>query len=277
VSWRTPLVALAWMLAGGLSSDARAQTVTLAVSDRSASNAYTAQQLLGRSDVREITIADPVYGRRMTYRAVPIADLLKDLKVAPDDYVQTRATDNFSIGVPARLLLNTNPAEPEAFLAIETPPAPWPALPHHSGESAGPFYLIWRLPPGTNVSSEYWGYHLAALTVTDGPLQRWPVLKVGDEVAANDPIRTGLDRFLELCIACHRFKGAGEGDQGPDLGQPMNPVQYFQLPALKKLIRNPASVRHWPDMHMPGFEPSRLSDGDLDAIIAWLTYKAQRP
>jgi mono/diheme cytochrome c family protein len=275
VSWRATLVAAAF--ASGALSDARAQTATLTISDRGSSQSYTQQQLLGRNDVREVTVADLGYGRRMTYRAVPMADLLKALKVAPDDYVQARATDNFSIGVPARLLLDTNPAEPQAFVAIENPAAPWPPLPHHSAESAGPFYLIWQLAPGTRVSSEYWGYHLAALTVTDGPLRRWPVLKVGDDVPANDPIRIGLDRYLELCIACHRFKGAGEGDKGPDLGQPMNPVQYFQIAALKKLIRNPASVRHWPDMRMSGFEPSRLSDGDLDAIIAWLAYKAQHP
>ena len=57
----------------------------------------------------------------------------------------------------------------------------------------------------------------------------------------------------------------------------MNPVQYFQVAALKKLIRDPASVRHWPDMKMPGFDQSRLSDSDLDAIVAWLAYKAQHP
>jgi mono/diheme cytochrome c family protein len=274
VSWRAALVALA-LLCGAL-GDAHAQTATLTVADRSTSKAYTVQELLGRSDRRDVTVADPVYGRQMTYRAVPAADLLKDLKVVPDDYVQTRATDDFSIGVPARLLLSADPAAPEAFIAIENPAMPWPPLPHHA-ESAGPFYLIWRLAPNTNVSSEYWAYHLAALTVTDGPLERWPALQVGAEVAAHDPIRIGLDRYLELCIACHRFKGAGEGEQGPDLGQPMNPVQYFQAAALKKLIRNPASVRHWPDMHMPGFDQSRLSDSDLDAIVAWLAYKAQRP
>jgi mono/diheme cytochrome c family protein len=275
VSWRAALVAIA--LACSLLGDAQAQTATLTVSDRGTSKIYRQQELLSRSDVRDITIADPVYGRTMTYRAVPMADLLKGLKVTPNDHVQTRATDNFSIGVPARLLLNTNPAEPEAFIAIENPATPWPPLPHQSRESAGPFYLIWRLQLGAHVSSDYWGYHLAALAVTDGPLERWPALRVGAEVPANDPIRIGLDRYLELCIACHRFKGAGEGEQGPDLGQPMNPVQYFQIPALKKLIRSPASVRHWPDMRMSGFDQSQLSDSDLDAIVAWLNYKALRP
>ncbi len=54
----------------------------------------------------------------------------------------------------------------------------------------------------------------------------------------------------------------------------MVPTQYFQIPALKKLIRDPASVRRLPDQKMPGFDPSMLSDSDLDAIVDWLAYKA---
>jgi mono/diheme cytochrome c family protein len=213
----------------------------------------------------------------MTYRAVPAADLLKGLKIGADDYVQVRATDGFSIGVPARLLSAAPTAPVEAFIAVEDAAAPWPPLPNHSEKSsAGPFYLVWRLAPGAQISSEYWAYKIAALAVGDGPLKRWPGLGVGAEVPPTDPIRTGLDRYVELCIACHRFKGEGEGDQGPDLGQPMNPVEYLQIPALKKLIRNPSSVRQWPEQKMPGFDASKLSDGDLDAVIAWLAYKAKQ-
>ena len=272
---RTALAVLAFACA--LPFGAGAQTARLTVGDRGTSTSYSQQELLDRGDARQITLADPVYGRTMSYHAVPVANLMKNLKVAPDDYVQARATDDFSIGVPARLAINTNPAQPQAFIAIEAPASPWPALPSHPKDSAGPFYLIWQLGPGARVPSEYWSYRLAALTVTDSPLQRWPALRVGPEVPANDPIRVGLERYLELCIACHRFKGAGEGEQGPDLGQPMNPVQYFQPPALKKLIRDPTTVRRWPDMRMPGFDSARLSDSDLDAIVAWLAYKAQRP
>jgi mono/diheme cytochrome c family protein len=260
---------------GGLPVATQAQQASLTVADRGSTRTYTQRELLALSDVRDVTIADPVYGRTMTYRAVPIGDLLKGLKIAADDDVQTRATDNFSIGIPARLLLDGNPAEVQAFIAIEDPAAPWPPLPNQT-TSAGPFYMIWKLGPGARVSSEYWGYHLAALTVIEGPLERWPVLAVGADVPANDPIRIGLQRYLEVCIACHRFKGAGEGEQGPDLGQPMNPIQYFQLPALKQLIRNPASVRHWPNMKMPGFDAVKLSDSDIDALVAWLAYKAKQ-
>ena len=83
-----------------------------------------------------------------------------------------------------------------------------------------------------------------------------------------------LDRFVAVCMACHRFAGAGEGTQGPDLAQPMNPLDYFQPAALRKLLRDPKSVRDWPEQKMPAFSEESLSDTDIDAIVAWLAYKA---
>jgi len=257
--------------------EARAQSPTLTISDRDSKKTYSRQDLLAHRALRDITIADPVYGRSMTYRAIPIADLLKDMKIGADDYVQARATDNFSIGIPGRLLGSANTARAEAFLAVEDPAAPWPVLAKSRAKlTAGPFFIVWRLEPSAHIRREYWAYHLAPLTVTDSPLKRWPGLAVAANVSAADPIRTGLDRYVEHCISCHRFNGEGEGEQGPDLGRPMNPVEYFQIAALKKLIRNPSSVRKWPEQKMPLFDESNLSDSDLDAVIAWLAYKARQ-
>ena len=258
-------------------SEARAQSPTLTVSDRDSKKTYTRQELLTHRALRDVTVDDPVYGRSMTYRAIPMADLLKDMKIGADDYVQARATDNFSIGIPGQLLGSASAAHAEAFVAVEDPAAPWPVLAKsHEKLSAGPFFIIWRLEPSAHISREYWAYQLAALTVTDSPLKRWPGLAVAANVPADDPIRAGLDRYVEHCISCHRFNGEGEGEQGPDLGRPMNPVEYFQIPALKKLIRNPSSVRKWPEQKMPRFDESNLSDSDLDALIAWLAYKARQ-
>jgi cytochrome c1 len=63
---------------------------------------------------------------------------------------------------------------------------------------------------------------------------------------------------------------------GPDLNVPMNPVEYFQPSALRRYLRDPASVRTWPEQKMPGFGPERLSDADLDAVIAYLVHMAER-
>lgn len=255
---------------------AHAQTLTL--TDRDGSRTLGVRDLLAHPAVQPVTISpDPVYRKPMGYRAVPTAALLKELKVGVDDYVQARATDNFSVAIPARLLLATPPSDVEAFVAVEEPARRWPQLPGKAGgTSAGPFYIVWHTRGRDQVSSEYWAYKLAALVVTDSPTKRWPGLAVEESLPAADPIRRGLDRFVAVCMACHRFNGEGEGEQGPDLARPMNPVDYFQPAALRKFIRNPSSVRTWGEQKMPGFDPESLPDSDIDAILAWLGYKAAR-
>ena len=122
-----------------------------------------------------------------------------------------------------------------AFLAIEAGTAPWPAIPDHGKETAGPFFLVWQDARRGEISSEYWVYKLASLEVTDSPYKRWPALNVADDLPATHPARRGLDRYVTLCISCHRFNGAGEGEMGPDLAKPMNPVDYFQPAGLPQV------------------------------------------
>ena len=250
---------------------------SLKIADRQNSRTVTAQQLLADPAAREITIArDAAYGRAMTYRAMPVMELLKGSSLSLEDYVDFVATDKFSIGIPARLLLRPDNKGPQAFLAIETTAAPWPALPDKGKETATPFYLVWQDAKPGEISPEYWVYKLAALEVTDSPYKRWPALNVADDLPATHPARRGLDRYVALCISCHRFRGAGDGEQGPDLGQPMNPVDYFQPQAFRKFLRSSKSVRDWPDRKMPSFIEDVLSDEDMEALIAWLTYQARR-
>jgi len=255
---------------------AAAEAQSLKIADRQSARTFTAQQLLASPLTRTVTIAhDASYGRAMTYRAIPVAELLEGLEVGPQDYVDFVASDKFSIGVPARLLL-AGTHRPQAFLAIEEPAAPWPALPDHTPGTAAPFYIVWQDAPAHEISPEYWTSKLAAIEVADSPYKRWPSLDVGEDLPATHPVRRGLDRYVALCISCHRFKGAGAGEQGPDLGQPMNPVDYFQPAALRTFLRSAKAVRDWPDRKMPSFSEEAMSDTDMDAIIAWLTYQARR-
>jgi len=81
--------------------------------------------------------------------------------------------------------------------------------------------------------------------------------------------------FTTQCMPCHRMKGAGAADVGPDLGQPMNPTQYLTAGGLRALIRNPKAVRTWPQQQMIGFDKTTVSDTELDALIAYLAYMAK--
>ena len=251
------------------------QASTFTVVGRLGTTAFTLAELRSHAKAAEFKVADdPVFHRAMTYRGVPVADLLAEAGVEPDDYIQARALDNFSVAIPARLLIRGG-----AVLALDDPAQPWPLI-EKGGEkySAGPYYLVWPkpLPSGNTASSEFWAYRLAALEAVESPLKRWPQLRVGDEQPPGSPVRIGLSRFTTTCLACHKFDGAGEATQGPDLGRPMNPVDYFRPSALRKLLRDPDSVRSWPGRQMPAFTPEMLSDSDIDAILAWLAYKAER-
>ena len=97
-------------------------------------------------------------------------------------------------------------------------------------------------------------------------------------LADGGPRRAVVESHLRHTRQQQAARGrAGEGGQGPDLGQPMNPVDYFRPDALRRLLRDPESVRSWPDRKMPAFTPDMLPDTDLDAILAWLAYKARAP
>ena len=112
--------------------------------------------------------------------------------------------------------------------------------------------------------------------MTDSPYKRWPALNVAHDLPSTHPARRGLDRYIALCISCHRFNGAGEGEMGPDLAKPMNPVDYFQPEAFRKFLRSSKSVRDWPERKMPSFVEDVMSNEDMEALIAWLTYKARQ-
>lgn len=233
---------------------------------------FTAAQLLGRPDAIELTIpADVSYGRPMSYRAVP---LLKLVSVGlAFDTIEARAADGFVSQIPLALVEKGATGGARAWIAIEDPAVPWPALPSRTA-SAGPFYLVWENPERSAVGSEQWPYQLASLTAVESPAHRWPQMVVDASLPEDAPARRGQAVFTTQCLPCHRMKGAGAADVGPDLGEPMNAVQYLTPTGLRSLIRNPAAVRTWPRQNMPGFDETMIREADLDALIAYLAHMA---
>ncbi len=257
-----------------LVGNAQAQVPTLTIGDRETSRSFTLPELLASPLLRDLTVADRIYGRSMSYRVIPMAELLKDLKIGADDYLMARANDGYSINIPGRLIASADTARVEAFLAVEDPKAPWPVIPENLEKlGAGAFFIVWKVASPAHVSREHWVYQLASLKVIDSPLKRWPGLAVAPSVPFADPQRSGLDRYVALCVTCHKLNGEGGAGaaSGPDLGQPKNVLETFDAPMLKKFIRDPKSVR--PDSKMPKFDEAALHDDDIDAMIAWLASK----
>jgi mono/diheme cytochrome c family protein len=227
--------------------------------------------LLQRPEVRTIEVeGDAAYHRHMQYRALPLSALVGELKTDAD--VQFTATDGFVANVPARLLAGTG----QPWLAIEPADTPWPAL-KPGGASAGPFYLVWLAPGKAGISPEQWPYQIAKIATALPLVVRYPQI-APKNVAADSPAQRGLQVYSANCASCHPINGAGDAAVGPDLNLPHSPTEYLQEPYLRKLIRNPASVRSWKQSAMPGFAADVLSDAQIDDLLAYLRQMTgQRP
>ncbi|MNR88161.1 Cytochrome c [compost metagenome] len=232
------------------------------------------QQTLTRSDLlkhpalRTISIpADVSYKRAMEYKALPLSAILRDISQV--DTLQFQASDGFVANIPAQLFRGG--AEP--WLAIELPQAPWPAL-KSGGASAGPFYLVWLAPAKGPVTQEQWPYQIAAISGVAPLHTRYPQIKPNATV--DSAAYRGMQVYATQCASCHQVNGGGDAAIGPDLNQPANPTEYFHEAFLKKYLRNPAAVRSWSGMTMPGFSDTVMSDAQLDDLLAYLRQMAQQ-
>ncbi|GLQ87574.1 cytochrome c [Dyella flagellata] len=233
---------------------------------------WTTQQLLNFPDARSVTIPDDVaFHRTMNYRAVPLRALLPEL--TRGDRLKFVANDGFSVDMAADLILNQ--AGAQAWLAIEDPQQPWPKLPGNKGD-AGPYYVVWTNPDAAGISSEQWPYQLARIERVQDVATRFPATAPAASVPAGSPVRRGYAVFQRTCFACHTLNGEGDAQMGPDLNLPHSPTEYLSADMLRAFIRNPQSLRRWPEGRMSGFPTqASLSDADLDAVLAYLKYMAQ--
>jgi mono/diheme cytochrome c family protein len=182
------------------------------------------------------------------------------------------ARDGFVTALPAALVFPSAGGGSVPMLAVEPPGAPWPSP--GPGMTTGPFYLVWLDPEASGVRSEQWPFAVAAIRPVPAAAARWPEIAVGEDVPTGSPVRTGQALFATQCLVCHPLNGAGEARVGPDLNLPRNPTEYFQPWALKAFLRDPGSLRRWPEMRMQGFDATSMSDADLDAVVAYLAYMA---
>jgi mono/diheme cytochrome c family protein len=272
--WAAPLAAFlaTWLAAGAV----QAADPVLRIDFEGTVRSFDAVSLLARPEVRSIEVPNDVaYRRDMTFRAVPLLALLAGLPLEDADTLETRATDGFVSQLPMALIRKARSGGAVPWVAVEDPAAAWPALPDKT-ESAGPFYIVWLDPGRSDIGREQWPYAIAALSAVEAPTHRWPQIAVDPALPAGDPARHGQAVYVVQCLPCHRMRGGGEGDMGPDLGRPKSPTEYMTPSGLAAQIRDPKSLRDWPAQKMPGFDEAALPDADLDAVIAYLRHMAGR-
>ena len=250
----------------------RPRSASLTISSREASKTYFAHDLLADPSVRDLRISnDPIYQASRVYRVVPMERLLRDINLGSTTMSRYARPITSPHPYPQRCSNRRPRPTRKHSWRLRIPQPHGRRSPASKGAPA--LSSLCGNPRRRPSRRTYWVYRVAALTVTDSPHKRWPNLGMPDALPASDPVWRGRDRFVALCMACHRFNGDGEGDAGPDLATPMSPVDYFQPFAFKLFLRNPSAVRSWPAQKMPAFDEATLSDADLDAIVAWLTYK----
>ncbi|UPG70926.1 c-type cytochrome [Roseomonas gilardii subsp. gilardii] len=256
-----------------------AAAATLRLESGVESLSFDSDELLRHPEATEIEIAtDPAYRQSRRYRAVPLASLLSRLAPPEDSALETVALDGYAAQIPLRAILGTGAGEgSRAWIAVEPAGAPWPPMPGKAA-GTGPFYIVWERPEAGGIPTKYWTYQLAMLRYVASPTARWPMMEPDPGLPGSHPARRGLAVFIAQCLPCHRINGGGTAMLGPDLNRPMSPVEYFQPASLRRYLRDPASIRHWPDQKMPGFTEEQLPERDMESLIAYLAQMAaQRP
>ena len=185
--------------------------------------------------------------------------------------------DGFSAPIATAKILNLDRRESIAYLAIEKPGEKWPPL--KAGEpnkTAGPFYLVWEHPEKSKIAIEEWPYQLAGFEQKPSLESQFPHAAPDPSIAATSPVRAGYGAFMKNCFPCHTMNGEGASQVGPDLNLPHNPTEYLKPDYFALLVRNPQSLRRWPESKMRGFNQTELSDEDLRNISAYLKHMARR-
>lgn len=245
--------------AGATSLDERASLSF--VRDGKAVQILTLGELLRDLPAETFTAYDPYYNRDKTFRAVPLAGVVRkgfegvDVPLPAQEYV-LRARDGYT--VPMR---GAKVFEAGAYLAFADAEVPgWePIGPQRA--NPGPFYLVWRGKEQTSLETHPRPWQLASIEIARFE-DLFPHTRPKGR-AEGSPEMRGFAIFKEQCVHCHAVNREG-GRVGPELNVPRNIVEYRPVDQIKAYVRDPLSFRYG---NMPAHP--FLKDGDLDDLVAY--------
>ncbi len=227
--------------------------------------------LLKRKDLVTVDLAkDPsLSDKPNSYLALEMKDLLSEFKISDKSSIYFKATDGMTVVIESQRIVGSK-NRARAYLAIQPKNGDWHTL--KSGQSAGPYFLIWKDVDHNEVGPEEWPYSLQEIEIKDSVELSYPLLLPNKNHNNFLNLQKGYQLFIKNCFACHKLNQKGVSDFGPDLNYPMSPVDYFKPSALKKYIRNPRTVRTWNQSRMPGFDEKEISNKELDQLITYLEW-----
>ena len=223
----------------------------------------TAADLAKRPAARTITIADPIYKKTKTYRAVPLQDLLTAAyggawgENALGE-VFFDALDGYRSHAKVSVLMNDGGMV--VFSDVDVPD--WEIIPG-KGKKPAPFYLVWT-GPAQGLKDFPWPWQLAGVKMTileDEYPKALPKNANPDSAAVR-----GWNTFKRSCISCHAMSGDG-GTVGPDLNAPRGITRYQSKSFLKSYIKRASSFRH---TKMPDFD--ELENFELNELMSYFDH-----
>ncbi|CAJ0773620.1 hypothetical protein LMG18090_00136 [Ralstonia mannitolilytica] len=238
------------------------------------SRTLSREALLHDPHLRDVTVEDQNLKRRLTFKALPVTELFRGQSISPDASATTAASDGYVSHLPTRLLLADRADGPRAWLAVEDPAAPWPTL---KGQGIGPFRLIWTAPPAkaSLVNESLWTYSIVRIDIAALPGERFAAIRPAAGQPADGPVMRGFATFQRVCFSCHTLNRAGDATLGPDLNVPYSPVEYLGDEKLRHLIRDPQSLRWWPNARMSAIDEKTLSNAQLNDLLAYFHHMVQ--
>lgn len=216
-----------------------------------------------------IHIPDPLYGRIMNYRALPLAAVLHygftqaDATTSATQLTRAdfliRCQDGYTVPVSAKILFETG-----GFLAIADLDHPnWLPI-GKRGVNPGPALVVWQAAHQTDEKIYPRPWQVVGFEQKDLS-QQYHYTKPHD-ATADASAKKGHQLFMRDCVRCHAINRQG-GTLGPDLNVPQSIVEYRPIEQIKQYIRNPLTFRYGTMPAQP-----QLSDLDLNALIAYFSH-----
>ncbi len=213
-----------------------------------------------------VTIDDPYYGRKKSFRAFPLKEVLRAGFRAPatglarEDFI-FQALDGYLKPASGERVFEDGGylAFADAELTRGETPA-WQPIDRRQLDP-GPYYVVWSKAGQDDAKGYPWPFQLAAIEIVTFE-KKYP-LTLPRTAAADSPAWTGFRIFRAQCFSCHSMNGHG-GKIGPDLNIPQSIVEYRPVAQIRAYIRNPETFRY---SSMPAH--LGLADADLDGLVAY--------
>jgi mono/diheme cytochrome c family protein len=239
----------------------------LEIADAQGKRSVALSELRQSAGDREVLVDDHYLKRRVSYRALPLASLLRAWAPAASyDEILFHCADGYEARA-SRADLEQGRLD-SFFLAYGEGGERFRSMIQQGKAqvSPEPFYAVSTDPKGYATLS--WPYEVVGVEFIQFA-EKYPGL-LPAAVAQNSVTRAGFDLFRKECLRCHSLNLMG-GEIGPELNVPRNITEYRDEAYLRAFIRNASAFRA--RSKMPPF--TGLSDAQLENILGYLRKMAK--